>query len=136
MSVLRRLEKIYAFVFYVQYKCATAFGSQEWGEQNAVFAMATFEYILWLELLSAVALIAGHTPISFPKFGVALGYGVALLITHFTLVRKGRWLPYKSEFERYSKRKHFFASLAVGILMALALLGIAVIKTAIGAVGS
>jgi len=132
MSLLRRLEKIYIFTFYVQYRCATSFGNQEWGEGNAVFGMAILECFLLLELISGVALVTGRTPISFPKLGVALGFAVVSLVTYLTLVRKHQWLPYKSEFERYPKRKHFLASLAVGILMVAALLGIGVIKAAIG----
>lgn len=136
VSLLRRFEKIYVFTFYVQYRCATSFGNQAWGEGNAVFGMALLEYFLLLELICGIALLTGRTPIAFPKLGVALGYTLVLLLAYFALVRKHQWLRYKSEFEQYSRGKHFLASLGVGILMAAALLGIGVIKAAIGSVRS
>lgn len=134
MSLLRRFEKIYVFTFYVQYRCATSFGNHVWSEGNAVFGMALLEYFLLLELICGIALLAGRTPIAFPKFGVALGYAFVLLLTYSALVRKHQWLRYKSEFEQYPKGKHFLASLGVGLLMVAALLGIGIIKAAIGGV--
>jgi hypothetical protein len=136
VSLLRSIVKIYVFTFYVQYRCATSFGNSEWGEGNAVFGMALLQGILISELICGIALLTGYTPIAFPKLAVISGYSFLLLFTYLTLVRKHQWLPYKSEFEQYSKGKHFIASLGVGILMAVALLGIAIIKDAIGGVRS
>jgi hypothetical protein len=136
MSFSQRVAKIYAFTFYVQYRCATSFGNNDWGEGNAVFGMALLQCFILLELVSGAALLLGRTPIVFPKLTVVLGFALFALFTHWTLVRKRQWLPHKAEFEQYAKRKHFWASLAVGILMLMALLGIGVIKAAIGAVRS
>ena len=135
MTILSRLEKLYAFAFYVQYKaCTTRFCSEEWGEQNALFAMGILQCLLLIELISGVALVTGNTPIAFPKLAIFLGLPVVLLFTHHVLVRKHQWLRYKSEFEEYPRGKHFFASLGVGTIMAAAFLGIGIVKMAIGAV--
>ncbi|HXC11050.1 MAG TPA: hypothetical protein VNV61_19100 [Steroidobacteraceae bacterium] len=135
VSILLRLEKLYAFAFYVQYRiCTTRFGSEEWGEQNAVFMMGLFQCFLLLELICGVALLTGHTPIAFPKLATLIGLAAILLFTHRVLVHKHQWLRYKSEFEQYPRRKHFFASLGIGAIMAVAFLGIGIVKKAIGAV--
>lgn len=136
MSLLRRLEKIYVFTFYVMYRCATSFGNQEWGEGNAVFAMGLLQFLLLSELICGIALLTGHTPFVPSKPAVLLGLTAILILTHSLLVRKHQWLPYKLEFEQYAKGKHFLASLGVGILMTTALLGIVIIKVAIGGVRS
>jgi hypothetical protein len=134
VSLLRRLKKIYVFTFYVQYKCAASFGNREWGEGNAVFAMSLLQSMLLLECICGIALLTGHTPIAIPKLSVIVGYAVILLVTYFLLVRKHQWLPYKLEFEQYSKRRHFLSSLGVGILVATSFLGIGLVKDAIGGV--
>jgi hypothetical protein len=135
VSILLRLEKLYAFAFYVQYRiCTTRFGSEEWGEQNAVFMMGLFQCFLLSELICGVALLTGHTPIAFPKLATLIGLAAILLFTHRVLVHKHQWLRYKPEFEQYPRRKHFLASLSVGAIMAAAFLGIGIIKKAIGAV--
>jgi hypothetical protein len=128
---LRRLKKIYAFIFYVQYRCATFIGSEKSGAENAVFGMSILQTALILELICSIAMLTGHTPIVIPKWGAALGYLLILLFTYLVMVRKHRWLPYKAEFEQYSQRKHFLASLSVGILMAAIIVGLGVVKYAI-----
>jgi hypothetical protein len=125
-------KKAYVFTFYVQYRCATAFCCSKWGEENAVLGMGLLQAMLILEAVAAIALLTGRIPLVVPKTAVVLGYLFLLLFTYLLLVRKRQWRPYKVEFERYSKRKHFFASLAVGMLMVLALLGLGVLKRAIG----
>jgi len=132
MAKLRWLKKAYFFTFYIQYRCATSFGHFEWGEGNAIFGMALLLAMLILEVVCAVALMAHHTPVHFPKVAVVLGYALLLLFLYSTLVRKHQWLVYKTEFEGYSRRKHFFLSLGVGVMMAVALIGISVIKDGIG----
>jgi hypothetical protein len=135
VSLLRWFQRIYIFTFYVMYRCATTrFGSQEWGEQNAVFAMSLLQYMLLTELICGIALLTGHTPIIVPKLMVLFGAAVLLMLTYFPLVRKHQWLPFKAEFERYPRGKHFLASLGVGILMAAAFLGVTIVKKAIGTV--
>ena len=86
--IIGRLEKIYAFVYYVQYRCVTALGSLESGESNAVFPMAILECFLLLELISRVALLTGRAPIAFPKISVVIAYLLFLLVTYLTLVHK------------------------------------------------
>jgi cytochrome c biogenesis protein CcdA len=136
VSLLRLLEKAYVFTFYVQYRCATSFGNQKWGVGNAVFGMALLQFLLLSELICGIALLAGHTPFVPSRLVVLFGSAVILMLTHFLLIRRHQWLRFKPEFEAYSRRKHFLASLSVGILMAVALLGIGIVKHAIGTVHS
>jgi amino acid transporter len=134
MSLLRFFGKIYAFTFYVTYKFASSFNNENWAEENAVFLMGLLQFALLLESVCGVALLIGKTPIAFPKIAVLVGLAAVLLLTYFLLVKKGQWLRYKREFESYSKRKVFFASLGVGVVVAMAFLGIGIIKNAIGRV--
>jgi hypothetical protein len=136
VSLLRWLKKAYVFTFYVQYRCATSFSNQEWGEGNAVFGMALLQFMLLSELICGIALMTGHAPFVPSTLVVLFGSTAILVLTYFLLVRKHQWMRFKSEFEQYSRRKHFFASLGVGILMAAAFLGIGIVKYAIGAVRS
>ena len=131
MALLRWLKKSYVFAFYAQYRFATSFGNSAWGEENAVFCMGLLLGTLSLETICAVALVTHRTPVNFPKVAVLLWYSLLLLFIYWTLVRKHQWLTYKSEFENYSRRKHFFASLGVGSVVALAFIGIGVVKAAI-----
>jgi hypothetical protein len=62
VSFLRRVEKLYTFTFYVQYRCAIAFGNNEWGEGNAVFGMALLQCFIVRELITGAALLLGRTP--------------------------------------------------------------------------
>jgi hypothetical protein len=98
--------------------------------------MALLQFMLLSELICGIALLTGRTPFVPSTLVVLFGSTAILVVTYFLLVRKHQWLHFKSEFEQYSRRKHFFASLAVGILMAAAFLGIGIIKHAIGAVHS
>jgi len=132
VSILRWLKKAYVFTFYVMYRWAGSFGNQEWGEQNAVFLMGILQSTLLIELICGIALLTKRTPIVFSKPLVLLGLAVILLLTYFLLARKHQWSRLKPEFERYSRRQHFFASLGVGILVAAVLLGIGIVKIAIG----
>jgi uncharacterized membrane protein YuzA (DUF378 family) len=125
---------MYAFTFYVTYKFASSFNSQNWAEENAVFLMGLLQFALLVESVCGVALLTGKTPIAFPKIAVLVGLAAVLLLTYFVLVKKHQWLRYKLEFENYSRRKLFFASLGVGIVIAAAFLGIGIIKDAIGGV--
>jgi uncharacterized membrane protein YphA (DoxX/SURF4 family) len=136
VSLLRSSERVYAFTFYVMYRCATSFGNQEWGEGNAVFAMGLLQFMLLSEVVCGIALLTGHTPLVPSKAAVLLGLTAILMFTYFLLVRKHQWLRYKPTFETYSRKKHFLASLGVGLLVAVAFLGIGIVKQAIGAVHS
>jgi hypothetical protein len=136
MSLLRWLEKAYVFTFYVIYRWASSFGNQKWGEQNAVFLMGILQSALLIEFICGIALLTRRTPISFSKPLVLIGLTTILLLTYFLLIRRHQWLRFKPEFETYSRRKHFLASLGVGILMAVAFLGIGIVKHAIGTVHS
>jgi cytochrome c biogenesis protein CcdA len=114
----------------------TSNNDQEWSEGNAVFAMSLLQSMLVLELICSIALLVGHTPIAVPKVLVIVGYAVISMLTYFLLVRKHQWLSYKIKFEQYSKRKRFLGSFAVGIVVAAAFLGIAIVKRATRAVHS
>jgi hypothetical protein len=121
----------------VQYRCATSFGrSTKLGEENAVFGMSILQVIVIWELIYGTALLTGRPRIVIPTFAAVLGYFFLLLFPYFVLVRTHQWLVYKSEFEHYSRRKHFLASLSVGILMAALIAGLGVIKHAITAAHS
>jgi hypothetical protein len=134
VALMRWLKTIYVFTFYVQYRCATSFGNQEWGEGNAVFAMALLQFLLLSELICDIASLTGHTPFVPSTLMMLFGSTAILILTYSLLVRKHQWLRYKSEFERYSRRRHFLASSGVGIVMAAALAGIVVVKKAVGAI--
>jgi hypothetical protein len=98
--------------------------------------MSILQMALLFELIGSIALLTGHTPLIIPKWVAALGYLLILLFTYLVMVRKHQWLPYKAQFEQYSRRKHFLASLSVGILMVAILVGLGVVKRAIYAAHS
>jgi cytochrome c biogenesis protein CcdA len=133
-SLLRWFGKIYVFTFYVAYKFASSFNNENYAEENAVFLMGLLLLTLFVELVSGVALLTGKTPITLPKIAILVGFAVVLLLTYFLIVKEHKWFRYKMEFEQYSKSKHFFASLGVGVLVVAAFLGIAVVKEAIGGI--
>jgi hypothetical protein len=131
MSVLRWLGKIYAFTFYVTYKFTSSFNNQNWAEENAVFLMGLLQFALLVEIACGVAVLTGRTPIVFSKVAALIGMAAVLLLTYFMLVKRRQWIRYKLEFESYTRRKRFYGSLAVGIVVAAAFLGIEIVKYAI-----
>jgi hypothetical protein len=134
MSLFRWFGKIYVFTFYVTYKFASSFNNENWAEENAVFLMGLLQFTLFIELVCGVALLTGKTPIAVPKISVLVGLAAVLVLTYFVLVKKHQWFRYKAEFEKYSRRKHFFASLGVGIVVIVAFLGIGLVKEAIAGI--
>jgi hypothetical protein len=124
--MLQSIKKAYMLVFYVQYRCANSFGRSKdggGGEEGAIFGMSILQLLLIWELIHGAALSTGQSSIVVPKFAWVLAYLFFLFLPYFVLVRKHQWLPYKAEFERYSRRKRFLGSLCVGVLMAALVVG-------------
>ena len=132
MSLLRWFGKIYVFTFYVTYKFASSFNNENYAEENAVFLMGLLQFTLCVELVCGVALLTGKTPITLPKITLLAILSGGLLLTYLVLVKKHQWFRYKIEFEMYSRRKHFLASLGVGFVVVAAFVGIGLVKRAIG----
>lgn len=127
MSLIRTIERPYVYTFYVFVRSFT----YEW---SAVTVMGVFQCILIEGLVCGVALVTGHTPLVISKPAVIIGGLVVYAITGYVLTRKHRWLRYKPEFDGYSDAKRKMASAAVwGSFVLTSLVGIAVIKKAIGA---
>jgi hypothetical protein len=132
MVLLRWLRKAYFFIFYVQVRCASSFGNAKRAEENAVYGMAILQIILILDAICGIALLTGHAPIVIPKLWTVAGALSILLFTYAVFfIRNHRWLSYKAEFAQYPRRKHFFASLTVGILMAGSIAAMGLLRRAI-----
>ena len=127
MFLIRRLEKVYAYIFYVFVKDYT----NEWG---AALVMSVLQFIVAMGVVCGVALVTTHAPLSIPKVAVVIVSLVMYAVTHFVLVRGHRWRRFQAEFEQYSKTKSLRARMAVwaGVVVT-SLGGIAIIKIAIGA---
>jgi hypothetical protein len=131
MGLLRWLRKAYFFVFYVQVRCASSFGNTKRAEENAVYGMWILQVLLILDAIYSVALLTGHVPLIIPKLWTVVGALMVLLFTYTAILRNHSWPLYRAEFEKYPRRQHFFASLAVGLLMAGSLGVMALVRRAL-----
>jgi hypothetical protein len=131
MVLLRWLRKAYFFIFYVQVRCASSFGNTKRAEENAVYGMTILQIFLIADAICGIALLTDHTPLVIPKLWTVAGALLILLFTYAVILRNHRWPSYKAEFAQYPGRKHFFASLAVGVLMAASVATMAWVRRAI-----
>jgi hypothetical protein len=127
MYLIRRMEKVYVYIFYVLVK----YFIYEW---SAALVISVFQFIVVMGVVCGVALVTSHTPLSIPKLAGAIVYLVIYAVTQFALVRGHRWRRFQAEFEQYSKTKSHRARMAVWAGVEITSLGgIAIIKAAIGA---
>jgi hypothetical protein len=127
MDLIRRIEKVHAYIFYVFVRDFT----NEWG---AALVISVLQFIMVLGVVCGVALVTKHTPLSIPKLVAAIVYFAIYVVTQFFLVRGHWWRRFQAEFEQFSKTKSDGARMAVwaGVVVT-SLGGIAIIKIAIGA---
>jgi hypothetical protein len=120
------LEKAYSYIFFV----LMSFFIDEW---RALVLMVVVQCIALEALIFAGAIVAGHTPLLIPKLNIALGclivYGMTAILIH-----QRRWLGYKEEFKKCSKKRRKAVNIAVWCLIVLVTAaGVSTIKDATGA---
>jgi hypothetical protein len=127
MSLIRWIERPYVYIFYVLIKSLR----DEW---RAALVLNVLQFTVITGIACGVALITGHRPISIPKPAVLVECIAVYAITHSVLTRKHRWRQFEVEFEQYSKTKSDWARIGVWVgVVTTFLVGVAIIKTAIGA---
>ena len=125
-ALLLFLEKAYSYIFFV----LMSFFIDEW---RALLVMVVGQCIALGALICGVAIVTGHTPLLIPKLTLALGclivYGMTTILIH-----QRRWLGYKEEFKKCSKKKRKAVNIAVWcLIVVVTVAGVGTIKDATGA---
>src|ERR1700690_3092181 len=106
MYLIRRIEKVYGYIFYVFVKYFT----YEW---SAALVISVLQFIVVMAVVCGIALVTNHTPLSISKLAVVIVSLVIYEVTQVVLVRGHRWRRFEAEFEQFSKTKSLRATMAV-----------------------